>query len=267
MSVAIVTLAEQRGFSMDDRGIVLGAFFPGYVLTQVLGAELARHFGGRRVLFAIVTAWSTLTLITPSCSGTTATLVGCRFVLGLAEGMAEPAIYHIVAASVPKDRRGISISALACGNQIGALLAFLTCPFMIKWWGWPSVFYLFGGLGYLWCVVWGFMTFREGNDVHHVDEAPPDDTQMLVQGRPETTKTSMADSFRNARAMLNSPPCLVIFLCHFALGCAHFVALSWMPTYYSEKFQIEAESVWIAMVRFHFVSAIPTTCLDLTAIR
>ena len=47
ISVAIMPMAEEFGWSAQTNGLVLSSFFIGYILTQILGGRLADRFGGK----------------------------------------------------------------------------------------------------------------------------------------------------------------------------------------------------------------------------
>ncbi len=65
MSVAVIPMASELGWSATDRGLVSSAFFWGYSLTQVPAGWLSTRIGGARILFAGVLLWSLGTLIAP----------------------------------------------------------------------------------------------------------------------------------------------------------------------------------------------------------
>jgi MFS family permease len=328
LSVAIVQLAKQQSWTLEQRSYVLGAFFPGYILTQVVGSLLAGKFGGPAVLGAVVLAWSTITLVTPMFATNLHALYICRFVLGLAEGMAVPAIYHIISNEryVDQKDRGIVVSALALGNQIGAMLAFLLCPAIIAAFDWTAVFYSFGCLGYIWFVLWfachwqeekqharkqdsshnspksleagkkvreaiyshadgtkervqvlkehpygeggGFTIFvpslqRERQTIEErlefdlvlslLGPEPDQDTTvgaMVERSNPRSGHAPELSLASLAFKMMTDPASLVLFACHFSLGCAHFVTLTWMPTYFADRWGMEQGAQWIMMMPY-----------------
>ncbi len=50
ISVAIIPMAEDLGWSLGTQGTVLSSFFVGYLLLQIVGGRLADRFGGKVVL-------------------------------------------------------------------------------------------------------------------------------------------------------------------------------------------------------------------------
>ena len=65
ISVAIIPMAEDLGWGMQQQGTVLSAFFAGYILLQVVGGRLADRYGGKAVLGTGVVLWSLFTMLTP----------------------------------------------------------------------------------------------------------------------------------------------------------------------------------------------------------
>jgi sugar phosphate permease len=335
LSVAIVQLAKEQSWTLEQQSYALSAFFPGYVLTQVAGSIFAGKFGGPVVLGSVVFAWSTITLATPIFAADLHSLYIIRFALGLAEGMAVPAIYHIISSTRYVDQKdhGVVISALALGNQIGAMLGFLLCPAIIKAFNWAAIFYFFGILGYIWLFMWlitiwhetgaharkkeqlghraataleagqpakqpykeaiyshadgtkehvqvvkehpygeggGFTIFvaslqRERQTVEErldfaiespyyiegpcMDVELNDDIPLLQDVLGEQKEDGHAKAqlslSRLGCKMLTEPSSMVLFVSHFSLGCAHFVTLTWMPTYFSERWGMQQGTMWI----------------------
>lgn len=52
----------------NEQGVVLSAFYYGYIVTNILGGTLAQIFGGKRMLLFGVVWTSVLTLLTPICT-------------------------------------------------------------------------------------------------------------------------------------------------------------------------------------------------------
>ena len=65
ISVAIIPMAEDLGWDLETRGIVLSSFAAGYITLQIIGGRLADRFGGKVVLAFGVVLWSLFTMFTP----------------------------------------------------------------------------------------------------------------------------------------------------------------------------------------------------------
>lgn len=89
MSVAVIPMASELGWSATDRGLVSSAFFWGYSATQVPAGWLSTRIGGARILFAGVLLWSLGTLIAPPAAhNSLAALCATRVFVRLSWGAA-----------------------------------------------------------------------------------------------------------------------------------------------------------------------------------
>lgn len=154
MSIAILPMAQQFGWSPSVAGLVQSSFFWGYMLSQIPAGWLANRFSGRWVLPGGVGLWSGFTAAVPMLASTLPTLCLSRAAVGFGEGVAPSAVNDIVAKTIPRHERGRAISTIFGGLHIGSILGLLLAPPLIKAFGWPSVFYAFGALGLLW--IFGF---------------------------------------------------------------------------------------------------------------
>jgi MFS transporter, ACS family, solute carrier family 17 (sodium-dependent inorganic phosphate cotransporter), other len=152
MSVAILPMAQEFGWSPSVAGLVQSSFFWGYMLSQIPAGYLANKFSGRWVLPGGVGLWSGFTAGVPLLTSTLPSLCVSRAAVGFGEGVAPSAVNDIVAKTVPQNERGRAISTIFGGLHIGSILGLLLAPQFIKAFGWESVFYAFGALGLVWIV-------------------------------------------------------------------------------------------------------------------
>ena len=69
ISVAIIPMAEDFGWSSTVSGLVQSSFFFGYMLTQVPGGYIIAKKGGRKILPLGVGLWSLATAAVPVMAG------------------------------------------------------------------------------------------------------------------------------------------------------------------------------------------------------
>jgi len=128
ISTAIVAMAEQFGWNKQFCSIVMSAFFAGYGATQVWGGQLSDRYGGSAVLAAGLAIWSLATVLTPiAASLGTWQLLTARAVLGMAQGIAFPAIHALLAKKV---------SSWCCTRLWGGA----SCSVALRSSPWPQTF-------------------------------------------------------------------------------------------------------------------------------
>ena len=271
ISIAVVQMSSEFGWGMRTQARVLSCFFYGYVATQVPGSVLAAHFGGERVLAAVVFSFSTLSILSPvAAAHSVPALLACRVSLGLAEGMAEPTIYHILSRSVSPTERGRMVGLLGMWNMLGTVVALCVSPLLQTWFGWHSTFYFFGALGYVWVAAWCSpllgVAGMPGNDAGtgsgtgSADDAEA--TELLPTGH-EGTRAYMhgrSRRWRIALAMCTHRASGVVFLSHFCLSTAHWIATMWLPTYFAKRWHMRGVGLSLTMMpHVCMMLALPTS--------
>jgi MFS family permease len=169
----------------------------GYTLTNLVGGYLAATVGSKRTLGAGVLVWSAFTMLTPAAAATSGLplLLATRFSMGAGEGTAYPCIQDVVKGWVPRDARSRALTLIYSGGQLGTILALLTAPVIIDRAGWPAVFLVYGGLGFLWAGAWQF-----------VDETPPLYGGRQQQAPSSAVKGALGDSSGSDESFTSPAP-------------------------------------------------------------
>ena len=111
ISVAIIPMQTQFGWSESQVGIILGSFYFGYMISMTIGGYLADKYGGKKVLGYGLLIWSFFTVITPAFAYSGLwLLILIRILLGLGEGITFPSWHSIYARWIPFDERTRSIA-------------------------------------------------------------------------------------------------------------------------------------------------------------
>lgn len=265
ISVAIIPMAQDFGWSPTVAGLVQSSFFWGYLLSQIPGGYAASMLGGRTVLPAGVTLWSAATAGVPLLAGTLPGLFLSRAAVGLGEGVAPSAATDVVARAIPTDQRSRAISFIFGGLHVGSLTGLLIAPLCIERFGWPSVFYIFGGLGLLWALWWERL-------VAGIAETEPELVKALTtpggagaiaqqqqqqqQGGARLEAAAHDDGAALAghgghggvidarapvpwRAFLRSPALLALGYTHYCNNWFHYTMLAWLPTYFTDSLSLD----------------------------
>ncbi|GFT26278.1 hypothetical protein NPIL_341881 [Nephila pilipes] len=128
--------------------MVLGAFFYGYVITQIPGGFIAEKYGAKWLYGAGMLLTITFTLLTPVAARWSVwALVAARVMEGIGEGVTYPAINTLIGQWAPKLERSRFSAFIYTGSNIGTVftsaISGILCDSEYLG-GWPSVFYVFG---------------------------------------------------------------------------------------------------------------------------
>ena len=238
ISIAIIPMAEDNGWSPTVQGAVMSAFFLGYVTLQIPAGYLSDRFGGKWVLGLGVLFWSLFTLLTPASAALGITvLLACRFLMGVAEAVTWPSIYSLYSRWVHPDRRASAVGLMNSGISGGSVIALICTPWLISVWSWQGAFYLYGLLGVIWFVVWAPLARSR----------PADKTDWdTPNAAPATAEAGSATDRNNAsaqtvyprltvRGMLRSRAVWAIAIAHICINWSLYLVLSWFPTFVNRE--------------------------------
>jgi ACS family sodium-dependent inorganic phosphate cotransporter len=230
ISVAAVAMKEHFGWSQTEKGVVLSAFFVGYMLCMFIAGLLAARLGGKRVAAGAVLVWSVFTLLTPLAAAISIpTLIGTRIGMGMGEAGLFPATYELFGRWVPLNERARAAGRFVSGIPLGTLIGLSASAWLVGRYGWSAPFYVFGLAGLFWLIVW----------VGQVKNDPRDDARVGADERGLLEVLRRGDSpQRNEhlqlRRLLFRWPVLALVAGQFASAWTLNVLLSWLPSYFRD---------------------------------
>ncbi len=222
--VCFATVAPyiRREFNLSDQqlGWLFTAFALAYALFEVPSGWMGDVFGPRRTLIRIVLWWSLFTALTGVIFPTPswpwlafAAMFLVRFLFGMGEAGAYPNIARSFHNWFPFQERGFAQGTVwMAGRFAGGMSSFAVLALMIHTVTlegqsvvlWRHAFWIFGGLGVVWCVVFWWW-FRDRPEQHpRVNSAE----LALIRGQPKVESGGWkAEEKANASSStLHSPP-------------------------------------------------------------
>lgn len=197
LATAAPLMQEQMHLSASQLGILLSAFYYGYVALMMPAGWLAERYGAKPVLAVGVLIWSVATMLTGFATSF-AMLLALRVLLGIGESAAFPCVSKILAHTVPVKKLGFANGVMsfgylvgpAVGTLLGGLLmsalvrgdgsvVTLATAFMRS--GWRPVFFIFGGLSLLWLIPWSRVRLGPPAETRAADDVQPTFKEILSQ--------------------------------------------------------------------------------------
>jgi MFS transporter, ACS family, glucarate transporter len=164
ISAAKDPIMADLGLTLTQWGWIMASFTLGYALFQTPSGYFADSRGPRFVLTAILIFWSTLTALTGLMKSFFSMLV-VRFLFGVGESGAFPALSKVVFNWFPVKERGLVQGINFSGARVGAAVALPFIAFLIDWIGWRFSFVFFGVTGIVFAIAW-FVFFRDTPEEH-----------------------------------------------------------------------------------------------------
>jgi ACS family hexuronate transporter-like MFS transporter len=242
LSYAIHPLQTTFGFTNTDFGMIAAAFGVGYMIMTVIGGVIVDRFGSRKVwsIFAII--WS----LACACMGLAtgfSMLLMFRVALGLAEGPSFPAMTRVTADWLPVSERAralaFGLAAVPFASVIGAPLV----SWLVVGVGWRFMFFILGGLGIVWAILW-FIIFRDKPaNSPHVSAAELKHIESELQSTTKTIPQQTTWKF-----MLFNPVFLANNYAFFAFGYLLFFAITWLPGYLEQTYHMKIREAGLFLV-------------------
>jgi len=211
----------------NEQGWLLGAFFFGYVVTQIPGGRLAEVWGGKSLYGGGVLLTAIFTLLTPLAANTSIHLfVLVRVLEGLGEGVTFPAMHAMLAVWVPPSERSRMAGIVYSGAQAGTVLSLPISGMLCDAYGWGSVFYVFGCLGLVWWFAWCWLVFDSPASHPRIDPAE----RRYILSSLATTKSTRTASVPWL-SILTSGPVWALVFAHVAQNYGFYTLLTELPSY------------------------------------
>jgi sugar phosphate permease len=248
ISIAAPAMEREFGLSKTAIGVVFSVFLWAYAIGQIPGGWLADRFGPRLVLLIIVPFWSLMTAMTAVASGLTS-LIGIRFVFGLAESGAFPTATRAMQLWFPKAERGIVHGVTHSFSRFAvAIVPFLAVSIMVTL-GWRWIFYLFGAAGLLWSAAF-YLLYQNLPEKHaRVNQ----EELARIRGRdadgkikPITLHQQLATPWKTIFRSANMWYIAAGYCC-FYYGTYFF--MTWFPTYLVDyrHLSLKTVGVWASL--------------------
>ena len=243
ISIAIIPMAAEHGWTTTLQGAVMSAFFLGYLILQIPAGYLSDRFGGKWVLGLGVIFWSLFTLLTPVAAmlGISALLV-CRFLMGVAESVTWPSIYALYSQWIHPDRRASAVGLMNSGIAGGSVIALICTPWLISVWSWQGAFYLYGLLGVVWFIFWVYNAQSRPSPLPEWQSTVALAPQLTPAAPPLVAADEQIYPRLTIRRMLHSRAVWAIAIAHISINWSLYLILSWFPTFVNREMGVDLQT-------------------------
>ncbi|XP_043919793.1 sialin-like isoform X2 [Protopterus annectens] len=220
----------------DSQGWILGAFFYGYIITQVPGGYVAGRIGGKWLFGLGVLGTAIFTLLTPLAADLgIGYVIAVRALEGLGEGVTFPAMHVMWASWAPPLERSILLTISYAGTQLGTVISLPLSGIICYYLDWTYVFYIFGAAGVLWFIFWTLF----------VSDTPETHKSISLEEKEHIVTSLQHELTYNKSvpwcALATSLPLWAIIIAQFCYNWTFYTLLTLLPTYMTDilKFNIQ----------------------------
>ncbi len=212
-------------------GIIFSAFAWTYALAQIPGGMFLDRFGNKVTYALSIFFWS---LFTPAAKFHPRPKIPAASAPGTTASAKRPAFRptaRIVSTWFPQHERARATATYTVGEYIG-LAAFSPLLFLIlEHHGWRTLFFLTGGLGILFTLVW-WRFYHEPHESHTANQA---ELEYIGANSINNKIQNVPFNWRDARRLLGCRQILGASLGQFAGNTTLVFFLTWFPSYLANE--------------------------------
>lgn len=146
-------LEKEFNWTETDFAHIVMAFTAAYAIGLLIIGRFIDKIGSRLGYTFIIIMWSVAGMfhaLARSAFGFSLARIG----LGLGEAGNFPAAMKTVSEWFPKKERALATGIFNSGTSVGVVVALLIVPWILSKYGWHEVFWITGGLGFIWLIFW-----------------------------------------------------------------------------------------------------------------
>ncbi|XP_046391952.1 sialin-like [Ischnura elegans] len=246
--MAIINGSEVFQWDESTQGLVLSAYYYGYVCTQLLGGVVAARCGGKVVVGPAMALAGALACLSPLAlrTGGLIPFIITRVLQGAASGVVFPALHSLFSLWFPPTERtlfaGLTFASIHLGTVVGMALS----GWLVTLGGWPLPFYVIGALGLLFLPPWAILIYDR-------PEAHPRISHHESQFLRRTLIVAASNPRRKVPwcAILSSPVVWAVTSVHTGYAWVLFTFVSGLPTYMSNILHFDIQkSAWMSSLPY-----------------
>lgn len=228
------TLEAQFNWTETDFAHIVMAFTAAYAIGLLFFGWLIDKIGTKLGYSITVVLWSLAGMLHAVARSAFGFGVA-RFGLGLGEAGNFPAAMKAVAEWFPKNERALATGIFNAGTSIGVVSALLIVPWILSYYGWQEVFWITGGLGFIWLIFWLVLYEVPSRQKRLTAEeytliTSGQDAQVIETGGGTSIKWARLFSFPQTWAFITGKALIDPIFWFF---------LFWLPSYFSSTFNLD----------------------------
>ncbi|XP_003398669.1 putative inorganic phosphate cotransporter isoform X2 [Bombus terrestris] len=223
------------------QGYLLSSFFYGYVLTQIPFGILAKRYGSKYFLGVGMLINSLFGLLVPmSARFGYYYLMGVRFIQGLGEGPIVPCTHAMLAKWIPPNERSRMGAFVYAGAQFGTVISMPLSGILSEYGfdgGWPSIFYVFGAVGTIWCIAFLLMVYEDPESHPRISEDEKKYILSALWGNAGASSPPVPWI-----SIVTSLPFWAILIAHMGQNYGYETLMTLLPTFMKQILHFDIKS-------------------------
>ncbi|CAH0563483.1 unnamed protein product [Brassicogethes aeneus] len=233
-----------------DKSIALSSFFWGYIIPQIGAGMLASKYGPKWFLVGTMFVGSIFSIIIPPMAnlfGSKGVMV-CRMIQGFTQGFIFPSVHYNLSKWAPTSERSRMGSFVYAGGSIGSVVSMIVSGMIASsWYGWPMIFYCYGGFGIAWSILMGL--YGANSPAEHKTISTEEKKYIEHNLGHDEHKKAVSTPWKK---ILTSLPVWAVLISHCGQNWGFWTLITEIPSYMGHvmKFDIKSNSLLSALPYF-----------------
>lgn len=227
-------LEKEFEWSETDFARIVMAFSAAYAIGLLVAGWFIDKVGTRLGYAISVVVWSVAGMLHAVAKSVTGFGLA-RLGLGLGEAGNYPAAMKAVAEWFPKKERGLATGIFNAGTSVGVIVALLIAPWILVNYGWQSVFWITGAVGFVWLIFWMWL-YEIPSKQKYVSS---DERDYIRQGQEAHSNSVKGNVKVQWYKLFSLPQTWAYITGKFLIDPIFWFFLFWLPSYFSSIFSLD----------------------------
>lgn len=226
-----MTENEEGEMNWDEtvQGFVLGSFFYGYAVSQIIGGRVSELYGTKLVFGGCIFSGGLAAFLSPvAARAHYGVFITLRIIQGICQGVSWPSMHACIARWIPPLERPRFIAVVYFAAALSTSFTMPLCGAIIATHGWAAAFYVTGALSLVWCVLW--FTFMYDSPREH-PRITSKELKYIEDALHEQGRNTDCSLKLPVRSIFTSLPVWAIIFANVGNTWGLAVFLAQLPTY------------------------------------
>lgn len=227
-------LEKEFDWTETDFARIVMAFTAAYAIGLLVSGGIIDRIGTKIGYTVTVIVWSAagmLHALARSAFGFGIARVG----LGLGEAGNFPAAVKTVSEWFPVKERALATGIFNAGTSIGVVTALLIVPLILTYSGWQEVFWITGGLGFIWLIFWWFLYEIPSRQ----KRLSAEEYAYITSGQEVSSAAPGSSGSIRWQKLFAFPHTWAFITGKGLIDPIYWFFLFWLPSYFSSTFSLD----------------------------
>lgn len=226
-------LEKEFNWSETDFSCIVMAFTLAYALGLLFFGKFIDKVGTKIGYAVCVIIWSIAGMLHAVASGVISFSI-VRIGLGIGEAGNFPAAMKAVSEWFPPKERALATGIFNSGTSVGVVIALFIVPCILSNYGWHAVFWITGGLGFVWLFFWLLLYEAPQKQKYLTKEE-----LEFILTREEIEKQINKGREMKWSKLLSFPQMWAFIIGKLLIDPIFWFFLFWLPSYFSSRFALD----------------------------